>query len=644
MPNEVDMKRIAVLTSHVYEQMSGLMQKGINAAALEHGVKIIYFASFSDSYSNRSFGEYTRYDEGDNVSFDIADLNQFDGVIKISTYFSEPAKVHLRHILSKVKVPVVNIGGMDPDMRNVCCDEARSFREIVEHLISEHGCRNIYHLAGLEYKSFTYERIEAYKEALERNNIPYDPEKVYFGTLWRDCGDDALDYILEHCEKNGTKYPDAVVCANDYSALGLVVACRERGIRVPADIKVTGYDGVDDAVNGYPSITTSSQPFYQSGYRAVESILEELEGVEQPKTIRILGELMCNQSCGCKKLHAENVADIRDHYLKRLRNTTNTAQSTTNLLLKVYDADTHEECFKAIAENARSNTGFKEMLICIAPGWDQQRTVGEEYSKIDEEMRVVAGFRGEQDVEPMTFRKKDILPKELLDDPYPYYIYTLHHLQYYMGYLIVSPDIDNREQESLQSWLVDLSMILESRRVRKDLELSVSRLEFLYNRDMLTGIYNRRGIEQFFGTFHEACHAGQSGLALMVFDMDDLKTINDSYGHNEGDYSIKTIADALTSASKEDEICTRSGGDEFVVLAKDYDIEKMNAYVKRVREYIVSKVKEDKKPYQVSVSFGAHIGYPHDENTDSIQALEDYQRIADAAMYVEKRRHKGGNA
>ena len=92
------MKKIAVLTSHVYEQMSGLMQKGINAAARDLGVKIIYFASFSDSYSKRNYGEYTRYDEGDNVSFDIPDLNEFDGVIKISTYFSDPAKIHLKHI------------------------------------------------------------------------------------------------------------------------------------------------------------------------------------------------------------------------------------------------------------------------------------------------------------------------------------------------------------------------------------------------------------------------------------------------------------------------------------------------------------------------------------------------------------------
>ena len=96
------------------------------------------------------------------------------------------------------------------------------------------------------------------------HDIDFDESKVYYGTLWRDCGDDALDYILENCKKNGKKLPDAVVCANDYSAIGLIIACRKRGITVPDDLIVTGFDGVDDAVNGFPTITTSRQPFYNS--------------------------------------------------------------------------------------------------------------------------------------------------------------------------------------------------------------------------------------------------------------------------------------------------------------------------------------------------------------------------------------------
>ncbi|MBO7426352.1 MAG: GGDEF domain-containing protein [Clostridiales bacterium] len=635
------MKKVAVFTSHVYEPMSGLMQKGIKAAALEHNVKVIFFASFSDSYSSKNYGEYSRYDEGDNVSFDIPDLNDFDGIIKISTYFSETVKKHLDQILSNVSIPVINIGGMDERYMSICCDETRSFSEVVEHLIKCHNCRDIYHLAGIKDKNFTFERVEAYKTVLLKNNIPFDEEKIYYGNLWRDCGEAALDYILGHCHKNGKEFPDAVVCANDYSAVGLINACKARGIRVPEDIKVTGYDGISDALNGFPSITTSRQPFYNSGYQAIVSLVRSFNGEELPREYRIMGEFLKNQSCGCKEKTVDNIDDIRDIYLKRLRNTTSIAQSTTNLMLSVSNAKTLEDCFREVCENAKTDTGFKEMLLCLAPDWDKQRIVGESYSNVDEEMTVVTGYREDKPVPYQTFRKKDILPKDMLEDPYPYYIFTIHHLQYYMGYLIVSPDIDLREQEALQSWFVDLGVILEIRRIQRDLEESVSRLESLYNRDMLTEIYNRRGIEEHFGTFYDECRKAGCGLAVIILDMDDLKVINDNYGHNEGDYSLKTIADAMLAAAVDGEICARSGGDEFLVIAKDYDEEKVEKYVGRIREYIDKKVKEDGKDYNVVVSVGAHIENPKDTYEDHVQeVLERCLKTADSAMYIEKRQHK----
>ena len=638
------MKKIAVFTSHIYEPMCVMTQKGINAAALDCGVKVIYFSSFSDSYTERNYDEYAKYDQGDNVSFDIPDLDDFDGVIKISTYFSQGVKEHLSHILSKTTIPVINIGGFDEKFMNIICDDSHSFHEIVSHLIEVHNCKDIYHLAGIPDKAFTQERLEAYKSSLIAHDIEYDPEKVYYGTLWRDCGDAALDYILANCEKNGKKYPDAVVCANDYSAIGLVIACRKRGIRVPEDIIITGFDGIDDAVNGYPTITTSRQPFYNSGYSAVLALTEIFEGKEIPKTVRILADFMPNQSCGCKPKSADNIQDVREIYLKRIRNTNDIAQSKTNLMLSVASAGTLPEFFDAVKRNAKWNSGFREMLLCLAPGWDQQRIVDEDYSKQDEDMTIVTGFRGDEDVPVQTFRKKHILPKELLEDPNPYYIFTIHHLQYYMGYLIVTPNIDMHEQEAQQSWLVDLGMIFENRRIQRDLQSTVNRLEFLYSRDMLTGLYNRYGIEKFFGDFFDECIKNKTGMAVIVIDMDDLKFINDNFGHHEGDYGIKAIASALSAVSGDDELCTRSGGDEFVIIAKNYDPVRAQDFIRNVRDYISAKIKAENKHYDVKISVGCHVADPSkdvsEKHFDEYGLFASYLRIADKAMYEEKRQHK----
>ena len=62
-------------------------------------------------------------------------------------------------------------------------------------------------------------------------------------------------------------------------------------------------------------------------------------------------------------------------------------------MLSVASADSLQDFFDAVKRNAKWNSGFKDMLLCLAPGWDQQRIVGEEYSKMDEDMTIVTGDR-----------------------------------------------------------------------------------------------------------------------------------------------------------------------------------------------------------------------------------------------------------
>lgn len=643
MPSGENMKKIAVFTSHVYEQMSGMMQMGLIDAAKKYGVKLIFFASFGDSYSSRDYCEFSKYDKGDRVSFDIPDLNDFDGVIKISTYFSLIIKEHLKKILSEYDIPIINIGGKDDEHLNVRCDDTATFAKVVEHVVTKHGCRNIYHLAGEQKQYFTPLRLNALKDVLAKYDVPFDDDKVYYGTLWFNCGNDALDYILADCQKRGCKYPDAVICANDYSAIGLINACKDRGIRIPEDFIVTGFDSVAEAKSGFPTVTTAEQPFYNMGYTAITTMLDILNGREQKEDVLLTGNLICNQSCGCKPKNVDSIEDFRVIYINRLDNATGIAQSTTNLMLTVSDSDSLEDCFKAISDNAKSDTGFKDMLLCLAPGWDKQRIVDEDFRTTDEEMTVVAGYRGDKDVPVQTFRKKDILPKDMLEDPNPYYIFALHHLEYYMGYLIATPEIGYREQKAVQAWFVDLGVILETKRIQRDLNQTVSRLEFLYNRDMLTELYNRRGLEEFFVEYYDECIRNGTGLAVIALDMDDLKVINDNYGHNEGDYGLKTIAYALMDASNGEEICARSGGDEFIVLAKNYTEEKADEFIGKVRAYIEKKTGLDDKDYSLTVSAGAHIAYnldPYEE--DRHKVFENCMREADRKLYGDKRQHKAG--
>ena len=641
-----DRKKVAVFSPNIYEPMTHAIQEGISKAARELGIKVIYFASFSDSFSNKIYDQYQHYDEGDTVSFEIPDLDDFDGIIRVDLAYGPYTLKHLDARLESVTIPIVNVGGYDERYTNVVTNEQDSFYNIVDHIIKEHGCRDIYHLAGLKERNFTQPRIDSYRKALEDNGIAYDPEKVYYGTLWHDCGDAALDYILPLCEKNGKKYPDAIVCANDYSAVGLIDACHKRGIEVPGDLIVTGYDGLDEARQGYPSITTGAQPFYKSGYESIYCLRNMWEGETDRKDHLIPGELVLGQSCGCKAMTSYNIEDIRSLYTRRLDRVADLAQSTTSLILSVSSAKTMDECFREISKNSAIDSGFTAMLLCLAPHWEEQRVVEKDFSKQDEEMTVVAGFIGPDPVKHETFRKKDILPPDLLADPKPYYIFAIHHLQYYMGYLIVSPQNEAHEAMFMKSWIVNLASMLENWRIRHQLNLAVQRMENLYNRDMLTNLYNRHGYEMFFSEIFKECYEKNLPIGVMMIDMDDLKLVNDNYGHAEGDYSLCTIADGMRLSAINGEVCLRTGGDEFVVLAKNYTEEKASIYVKSLCEYIQKCVMRDQKIYPLRVSTGICIKMPPQDcemNAATIRAFsEEYFKIADAAMYEVKKKHKAG--
>lgn len=630
--------KIAVFTSNVYDAMTTGIQKGINKAAREVGCKVIYFCSFSDNFSSRVYNQYSKYDQGDTVCFDIPDMDDFDAAIRIDASYNPYVKDKINEILLGARIPVINIGGKREGYLNILNDEIASFSRIIDHLINVHGCRELFHVAGKPDYYFTKERLKAYQDVLEANDIAFDPEKVYYGNLWRDCGDAALDRILE---VYSGKLPDAIVCANDYMAIGIANSCRERGIDIPRDVLLTGFDGVDAASQGFPSITTSKQPFEKMGYQGILTLLDIIAGKKVQADVRIPGDVLLNQSCGCRSLSVNNIDDIRDIYQTKNSKISYLAQSTTNMILSASNSHSIDECFREIARNAAVDTGFDAMYLCLVPEWDKMFTVGSDYCKTDCNMSIVAGFDKEKEVKPSSFRKKDLLPQSLLDDDEPYYIFTLHHLQYYMGYMIVRPDIEFIDQISMKSWLVNVGSMLEFWRIRKELGITVDRLENLSNRDMLTGLYNRRGYEIFFEEYYNECKKNSSKLSVMIIDMDDLKYVNDHYGHAEGDYAICTIAEALKAVADSSEICMRAGGDEFVVLAKNYSEEQAEKYKNAFMNYIDKKIERDGKAFDVKVSCGVFLDIPASVSDKSITDLyERFLRKADTLMYEEKKTHK----
>ena len=106
-------KKVAVFVQNMYGAMIADTQMGLREAALEKGVKLIFFSSFSDGFSSQFYNQYGKYDEGDIVSFKLPDLEDFDGVVILESSFPPVYIKRLEKLLLATDTPVINLGGVN---------------------------------------------------------------------------------------------------------------------------------------------------------------------------------------------------------------------------------------------------------------------------------------------------------------------------------------------------------------------------------------------------------------------------------------------------------------------------------------------------------------------------------------------------
>lgn len=146
--------------------------------------------------------------------------------------------------------------------------------------------------------------------------------------------------------------------------------------------------------------------------------------------------------------------------------------------------------------------------------------------------------------------------------------------------------------------------------------------------DALTMISNRRGFLSMADHTLKVCRNNKLSSSVIVLDLNKFKSINDNFGHYEGDFALKTFATELLGTFTECDVVGRWGGDEFVVLLNDTTPEQVELSLSRLRENVSQVNSEINKPYCIEFSAGVcHHAY------DSELSLEERIEQADCEMY-----------
>jgi diguanylate cyclase (GGDEF)-like protein len=149
--------------------------------------------------------------------------------------------------------------------------------------------------------------------------------------------------------------------------------------------------------------------------------------------------------------------------------------------------------------------------------------------------------------------------------------------------------------------------------------------------DHLTGLLNRRGFLPMAERTLELCRRTQSSVVMLYCDLNEFKTINDRFGHAEGDHVLKVFADILRSTFRSCDVVARLGGDEFVALLVNTDAIGTSAAIRRIEEQLASNVKLAGRGYSVGCSIGSATFEP-----GALSDIETMLSASDKQMYATK--------
>ncbi len=632
-------KYIGLCLTQINNHLQHEFFQAVAAQAYKYGYKLLVFNSFADFWNDDG------YTKGEERVFDLIPYHELDGLIVMSETIKRESL--LNKIIDRAKAMNVYTVSVDKHIDgcyNIEYDYRGAFEKIVRHVVEQHSCKKISIMAGFKDNPFSDERIDCCRKTLSEYGLTLDDDLIMYGDFWADPTARAMDEFFA----SGKPIPDAIICCNDSMAITVCQKLSEYGYSVPDRVIVTGFDGIFEEQYHLPRLTTARQNVELAGQKAVDAIVEHLNGTCTSDKCIIEHNVIYSHSCGCKPI------DYRE------------ATGQITLLFKLADDDNSIDTYMAeFSAEMASVSGIDQAAKSICR---YNLCYGYYYyalALIDDFMNMTDNIESYTENRELPYSKRRLIVCESNDsthyDPYfsdhPLHLiealnkynvfmcWSIHFQGKYMGHGIMglSTGCDgfysNDDIRHLLKYTRNLNNVLEIANSQAALKKVIAKLQDLYIRDH-TGLYNRRGFYSEINRYIFSALENKDTtyhLIIISLDMDGLKFINDTYGHSEGDAAIKAIASALISVWGEHEICSRFGGDEFTVacVTTDNPDEKSRELVGKIQSHIDTFNGTQGKPYRVGGSFGVH----YEPVTEGI-VVDALIKAADDKMYKEKATHK----
>lgn len=618
---------IAVFVAGLDEEYQNNIIVGINEFSRKNNINVSYFAAFGGMIESRLFdiGEYSIYG--------LANLEKFDGAILMTNTINDNTqKEEISQRIKDSGIPAVvfdcdNIS----EFYNISIDNTKAMREMVRHVIKEHGAKTINYISGPMSNPEAVERLLAFREVMAENNLPVDEERIYYGEFRRFDGHDAIEEYMQ----SGLPLPDAFICANDAMALSAISTLEKYGFCIPLDVIVTGFDYTYSARNYCPALTSVKRPLSQMGTMACKVLLD-LINHKQPVHEQLEADCVFTESCGCPAVVETNYSEFRKTTYNNIENTNTNIRKLNILSARLADTETTADYY-AVIEDFVKELECEHFSLCLVCGLLERYKLNsfEDSDNSFERMSAPIIWNNGISNSIEYFNGEDMFPVPQKKGGNVNYFLPLHFRSKLLGYYIVTNSDFPINSLLCHTFTMAVSNSIENLCKISHINKAMEELNRIYVIDPLCNIYNRNGFIKHADEVFKDCVANEKTVMLSFIDMDGLKFINDNYGHDEGDFAIKELANVIKECCEDGDICARFGGDEFVIFNRNANEDSCHILEQRFNAKLEHHNSIVTKPYKISASIGSVI-----EKVDSTYTLFKIVKMADEVMYEVKKNKK----
>ena len=617
-------KVVTLCISRLHDTENARFVELLNKHLRDNGCTLWIYNITTDLYWDESMSS------SETSVFDLIDFHVTDVLIIMEEKIKSKAvtaklisRAHMYH------VPVIVVDGSAEDAATVRYDYARGFEQIVRHVIDVHGARQLHFMGGSPGNPFSEERLKVFRKILAEKGLPFNNKSVSYGYFWAKPAKAATEELI----RSGS-LPDAVVCATDIMAINAASVLLEHGYRIPEDIIVTGFDGIDEILFSTPTITSARCGTTGFATAVYQAAIDCLQYGQTTREYLVEPSLLLHVSCGCnceaagsspERLHSFNDRFYRyqddNRTLALMSERLQKSHSLLEASWALYDPTLQDMC--CIIDN-RCGDDTINLL-----------EVGETCPSEDDTMLLFFDTDEEKFVQ-RPFQKNQIIPdlERHINEGYPLIFNSMTFMNVPLGYCcFYFRDYELTDYCKLPQIITMLSFGIGGFITRQYQRYLMRRIEEIYQYDALTGLHNRISFNKAFEALKIRHSDEPTPVTIILADLDGLKRINDNYGHAAGDQAIEAVAHALQNSCPSGTLCVRFGGDEMIaVVPGEYDTQQLDAQIRTTLEKFN---KASGLPFPVSTSLGIHTTMLTEELD-----LEKMLKFADADLYQEKQRKK----